>query len=67
MNILAKFKIDVDAFMKTYGMSKTALGQQALGDPHAIPRWFESNGDPQVSSIERMYSFMKKYAKEREK
>lgn len=67
MTILEEFKADIINFMKTYGMSKTALGHQALGDPHAIPRWLESNGDPQLSSVDRMYKFMETYAKERKK
>ena len=67
MDIVQKFKDDITTFLKTYKMSKTAFGHQALGDAHAVPRWLEDNGDPQLSSVKKVYDFMEKYAKERKK
>jgi hypothetical protein len=67
MDIVAKFKADIMHFMATYKMSKTAFGHRALGDPHAIPRWLEDGGDPQLSSVKKVYAFMEKYAAERAK
>lgn len=65
MDIVAKFKADIIQFMNTYKISKTAFGHRALGDPHAIPRWLEAGGDPQLSSVKKVYAFMEAYAKER--
>jgi hypothetical protein len=60
--IMDQFRLDIKAFLKRTGLSRTKMGRLAVNDPHAVLDWLaDEDSDPRVSTVERVYDFMHKY------
>jgi predicted transcriptional regulator len=57
MNIIDRFKSDIEAFMTESGMNRTAFGKEALGDPRFVFD-VESGRSPSAKTMQRVYDFM---------
>jgi len=62
MSIVESFKSEIEAFMKARGLTATAFGTDALGDPSFVPRLFSGKHEPRLSTIEKVRSFMESEA-----
>ena len=63
MPLLDSFKADIRRFLKASGLSKTALGLRATGNPQAISLWLSGKRVPRADSMDKLYSFIRKYNK----
>lgn len=61
MDRLKQFRKDITAFLKKNSMTKTAMGLNALKDPHIIFRCLKAGGDMRFSTVQKLYDYMESY------
>lgn len=64
MTIASQLKIDLNAFMRDFGISKTTLGIKALKNPHTISRFISNKQDITVGTADTLYRYITKYKKD---
>lgn len=58
MNLLEKFRAEVEDFLTDTGMNPTAFGKTVLGDPGFVFQLREGRS-PHVATIDKVHEFMR--------
>jgi hypothetical protein len=58
MTLSEQFAADVDAFLASSGMTATAFGKEAIGDPSFVTD-LKRGRSPGLGSVDRVYEFIR--------